>query len=433
MKKLLFSSVLALSSLVFAEHSIELFDGYKLRLGVDERARWEFFDRTVPSPEGHSGPANQYLRLRTRAWMALDMTDALTLNLRMANRVHFVSSSPADPNNQGTSTWKFPDEFYVDALNAVIKPDENLTITIGRQAFSFGNGMIIADPTPFDQGRSAYTDGLLVKYAGEADDISIFVTYDTWKDHNVFLNDQNRPLRSGDIFTAGVYWTHKFSDLLNLDAYYLFNDVNDRHPYSAERNHPADCNDSLHTAGMRAFGKTEELIDYSLEMAGQFGRNPRHKDNCGKMADARLNLHLPYLTESKPVFGLEYTYFSGDKTDSGRNEGWSPLLSQAPLWGEELMAIMLNGNWTNLHLYKASLSAAPLENFKAGISMTECFTDETNGHGGHHLGLLASTNLVYKYNENLSFAFQLSHFSAGNVFDNGHDSIWGRFETVISF
>lgn len=433
MKRFSYALILLFGSLLFAEYSVELTDDYHLRLGADNRARWEFFDRTVPAPNGHSGPANQYLRLRTRAWIAFDMADTLTLNLRLSNRVHFVSSSPANPNNQGTSTWKFPDEVYVDALNAVYKPNDNITLTIGRQMLSFGNGMIVADPTPFDQGRSAYTDGIAFKYSDDNNVISLFSTYDTWKDHNVLLNDQNRALRSGDVFTTGVYWTHSCNQFLNFDAYYFFNDVNDRHPETAERNHPANCSDSLHTIGVRGFGKTDELCDYSLELAGQFGRNAEHHANSGKMADARFNLHLPWLTDINPVFGQEYTYFSGDKDNTHRNEGWVPLLAQAPLWGEELLAIMLNGNWTNLHLCKASLDITPIENVKTGISLTECYTDESKGHGGHHMGLLTSGNLGYKFNKNLSFNFQLSYFSAGNVYDNGHNSVWGRFETVISF
>lgn len=437
MKKFFLASAILLCGILFAEYSIDLSEGYKLRLGGDERARWEFFDRTVPSPNGNpqgNYPANQYLRLRTRVWAAIDIENELTFNVRLANRTHFVSSSPSDPNNQGTSTWKFPDETYVDALNAVYKPNDAFTITLGRQFLTFGNGMIFSDPTPFDQGRSAYTDGLSAQYKDEQNTLTLFVTYDTWKDHNVFLNDQNRILRSGDVFTSGIYWTYTYTDALKWDAYYIFNDVEDRNPNTAERNHPADCSTSLHTYGIRIFGQPIELIDYSAELAAQGGRNADGYANQGKMADARLNVHIPYMTEMKPVFGLEYTHFSGDKAGTKNSEGWNPLLAQSPLWGEELLPIMFNGNWTNLNLFRASLNAEPINNLKAGIAVTDCYVDEpNNGSGPHHLGLLLSANINYKYNEHLAFAFQLSRFNASECFNNGHDSIWGRFETTITF
>lgn len=428
--------LLMLCGLLSAEYSLKLSDDFTLRLGADNRSRWEFFDRAVPSPDlsGEPHPANQYLRLRTRAWLALDVQDTFTFNLRLGNRTHFVSSSPADPNNQGTSTWKFPDETYVDALNIVFKLDDDITFTLGRQAMSFGNGMIFADPTPFDQGRSAYTDGLRIDYQKDQDKLSLFVTYDPWKDYSVFINDQNRRLRSGDVFTAGLYWTHTMSDSFSFDAYYLFNDVNDRQPLTAERNHPADCSTSLHTAGLRAFGHPSSLFDYSVELAAQGGRDSEANACEGKMADGRLNFNLPFLEDFSPVLGFEYTHFSGDKTGTGDNEGWNPLLAQAPCWGEELLPIMLNGNWTNLDLFKVALKIQPLPQLKADLSFTDCYldrTDKTTEH--HHLGELISTNLSYKLNDNLSFAFQLSKFFAGNSFSRGHNGIWGRFETTLSF
>ncbi len=425
----------------FAEYSISLSDDCNLRVGADMRTRWEFFDRTVVTPDAadKTHPANQYLRIRTRAWMAFDVGEALTLNARFANRVHFVASSSSKPNNTGAATWKFPDEVYVDALNAVYRffdkdAEQQLTLTVGRQSFSFGNGLIISDPTPFDQGRSAYTDGLRLEYADDASKVSLFVTYDSWKDRNVFINDCNRRLRSGDVFTAGIYGTRKVSDELNFDVYYIFNDVKDRQPWEAERNHPADANASIHTFGARLFGTLCQAADYSLEAAQQGGRNAVGGANNGHLIDARVGFHLPFLEDINPILKFEFTQFSGDKESSRRNEGKIPLPSQAPLWGDELLPIMFNGNWTNLNLYRTALETTPFTNTTVSLAATGCHTDRGTGSGdGRHIGTLLSAPAGYKFNSHLSFLAQLSHFVAANAFVNGHDSFWGRLEVTLSF
>lgn len=427
-----------------AEANVKLDDDLTLKLGADVRARWEGFDGEVVNPDVNTGDT-QYLRVRTRVWAALDLAELMTLNIRLGNRIHHVSTSPADPNNRDGATWEFPDEVYLDQLNVVFHKlgIEGLSLTLGRQQLGFGNGMIWADPTPFDQGRSAYTDGVSLKYKTETDSITGFITYDTWKDRLVFINDQNRRLRSGDVFSAGTYWTHHFRQEFNIDLYYIFQDVDDRHPLQAERCHNADASTSLHTVGIRLFGSPLDWLDYSLEAAQQAGRDAEGDDNKGKMLDARLNFHLSelMLASMKPVLGFEYTHFSGDKPGTDDQEGWNPLMSQCPLWQEELIPILLNGNWTNLNLFKSDLSVKPLDNLRFTLGATGLFADEpdaVNGNftstgSGNFLGWLVSTSGSYKFSERMSFLAQLSRFSPGDYFGNGHGSYWGRFEILLTF
>ncbi len=385
----------------------------------------------------------QYLRVRTRAWMALDLADSLTLNLRLVNRIHKVSSSFSDPNDQGTSTWKFPDEVIIDNFNIVLKDflSEGFSLTLGRQSLAFGNGLIISEGTPFDQGRSVYMDGLSLRYQDEVDKVTVFFFYDEWKDRTVFINDQNRRLRVGDTFTAGAYWTHVFSPAWNLDLYYVFNDVDDKHPTVADRYHDADCSTSLHTAGGRLFGRFQEDWEYSLEMAKQGGRNAQGGRNEGWLLDARLKYYLSESLPWDPSLGCNYTHYSGDKPGSRHNEGWNSLLSQAPLWQEELIPILINGNWTNLNIFRGDLTLNPLDKLRVVLASTAYYADEpdavigaqTRSGSGNYMGLLLSACASYKLNEHFNFVFQFSRFNPGDYYTNGHHSNWGRFEITATF
>ena len=434
------------AGMAYAELKLSLTDDIQMRVGGDMRARWEFFDRTVISPDGmgKNHPAYQYLRVRTRLWTAFDVAEDVTFNIRLANRVHKVSSSPANPNDQDAATWEFPDEWYLDDCNVEIRNFlmEGLSLKIGRQSLTLGNGMILSDPTPFDQGRSAFTDGVVVTYKGEKDKLTILATYDTWKDGTVFINDRNRRLRSADIFTLATYWTHTVNEAFQFDLYYFYNDADDTHPYEAERCHAPDESTSLHTFGARLFGKPAECFDYSLEAACQGGRSANGGRNEGKMVDARLNFHLPDGSLGiAPVLGLEYTHFSGDKPGSRNHEGWNPILSQCPLWTEELIPILFNGNWTNMNLFRGSFALKPMEKLRCELAVTGYYADEPNASfgtltrtgNGNFMGLLLAATVDYACHENLSFRVQLSRFNPGDYFANGHDSIWGRFEATLRF
>ena len=430
-RSLLVFGLLALSA--FAEVSLQLTDDLKLRLSGDVRARYEGFDWSVINPDvpRNGAHTNEYFRVRTRLGAALDLGEDFTINLRLANRFHYVTTSPAPDNNNGSSTWEFPDEVYLDDANVVFKNllDGCLTLTVGRQSLMLGNGLLVSEGTPFDQGRSVYFDGVTARFKDDTETVTAFVFYDNWKDRYVFINDKNRSLRSGDTFTAGLYWTHAFCENLNLDTYYMFNDVDDRHPLFAERGYVADSSASVHTAGMRLFGSVPEWFRYSVEAANQFGRDADGAHLGGTMADARLDLLMAEQAILKPILGFELTHFSGDDTDGHRNRRWNPVLTQCPLWGEELLPIMLNGMWSNLNFASTRLACSPTEKSFLTLYLMDFYADERSGNvgdnactgEGHHVGLLIGANAGYNFSKNLSCMAWISHFMPGDFYQNGHD------------
>ena len=440
-------SIVLWTSAIMAEFKLEMpkdDSSFCLRVGGDLRARYEGYTANVAQPDADKAGrhATEYLRVRTRVWTALDFGEDITLNLRLTNRVHKVTTSPNRKNNNGTSTWEFPDETVLDSANVVFRNlvDGRLELTIGRQDFSLGNGLIFSEGTPFDQGRTQYCDGAVAKYKDGKEEVRVFSFYDSWKDRFVGINDRNRRLRSGNIFTAGFQWTHDFCDALKGDAYYVFQDVDDKQPLEAERGHYADSSASIHTVGLRAFGKPSEWFDYSLEAAHQAGRDCDDELLDAWMADARVNFHLADESKLKPVLTLNFTHFSGDDQDSRRNEGWIPLMSQCPLWGEELVPIMLNGYWSNINSMRCAFAISPIERLKFTVSVTEYLADEKDaripvqGTGdGRRFGTLLNVAASYKFTDTFSVQGQFSHFIAGNYFANGHDSNWGRLELTQVF
>lgn len=444
MRRSFFLALVLWAVCAFAEYKIDLGDNLALRTGADIRSRYEGFTVNAPRPDNDKDGRHdtEYLRIRTRVWGALDFGEDITLNLRLCNRFHSVTTSPDRKNNNGKSTWEFTDEVTFDRANVVLRNllDGKLQLTLGRQDFALGKGLIFSEGTPFDQGRTVFSDGISAKFTDGAETVTVFSFFDRWKDGCVCINDRNRRLRSGDVFTVGAQWTHEFCAAVKLDAYYIFQNVDDMHPYEAERAHKPDCSGNIHTFGVRAFGKAADFIDYSVEMAHQAGRDDEHSVINANMMDARADFHLADESPFKPVFTLDFTHFSGDDPKTRQNEGWCPLMAQCPLWGEELMPIMLNGNWSNINSLRAAFSFAPIEKLTLALSSTEYLADEKNarlpvrGTGdGSRFGYLFNATATYKHNEHFSCQAQFSHFIAGNYFSNGHDSNWARIEITLTF
>ena len=121
----------------------------------------------------------------------------------------------------------------------------------------------------------------------------------------------------------------------------------------------------IHTMGIRFFGPVTDALDYSFEYARQYGEADRTADLTGSMMDGRLTYKFPENTTFKPTLMLQYVRFSGDDPSSADEvEGWDPIFASYPIWGDDMLPIMLNANWTNLSAYRTEL----------GLTLNECVT-----------------------------------------------------------
>ena len=105
-KKVLTMLVMCLAAVAMAEYTIDLKDDMKIRLGGDIRARYEGYTFNVAAPDVDKAGrhSTEYFRIRTRLWGAFDFGEDVTFNLRLANRFHYVTTSPNRNNNNGMST-----------------------------------------------------------------------------------------------------------------------------------------------------------------------------------------------------------------------------------------------------------------------------------------------------------------------------------------
>lgn len=452
--------VMATTGLARAGYTWEYAEGKKCAFGADMRLRLTHWDRDLLTPGLDFGATQgneiEYLRVRTRVWGCFDINEDTQLMLRLGNRIHEVSSSLADPNNvydgSETSNWAFPDEVYIDNLYLDMKNvmDSDWSLRLGRQDVMLGNGMVVLEGTPYDQGRSIYFDGAVATYKTECDTVKLLALYNEYKDRAVFVNDQERRLRRGDIGVLGAYWTHRINDSMNTDLYYIFADITDDatdlgesgETGAAQRMHGPDENVNLHIVGARLFGNPSAAMSYSLEAAQQMGRaemadNDAHLE--GQMLDARVTMKASEGTKMSPSLLLQYTYFSGDNPDTADDiEGWHPAFAEYPIFREELTAIYNNGNWTNLNQARAllTLKVRDAESFPMTLSTGYAYltAEKADGTGeGKELGHLVSAFLDIGVSKNVKVSLEAAHFDPSGYFDNGSAAEWLRCQTVLTF
>jgi hypothetical protein len=429
--------------------------------GADVRLRLTHFDRNAISPDwgllpsSSQGPALEYMRMRERVWACFNFKDIGCFNVRLVNRWQHFSSNIGDNNRRDGTTWRFPDEVIIDQFNFELENflQTGWSLTLGRQDFILGNGMVVLEGTPYDQGRTIYFDGISARRNWEKDSLTLFAFYSDYKDRFTLLNDQNRRLRRGDTLLAGVDWVHRFSPCLNTDLYYLHVDIDDDRETAAEsdaseRNHPADENAVLDVFGARVFGSYGPQVSYSFELAKEIGERAESADFSGMMADARLTLTAKEGTPLAPSLLLEFTHFSGDdQSSTDEFEGWHPLFAEYPIWREELLPILFNGNWTNLSQYRTELRLRLYDSEKIGVAFRGAFAylkaDESTtplvnapgaGGFGDHMGNLYSAFLdVALKQQNIVVSLEGAEFKPGDYWADGHAAEWLRLQIVYTY
>jgi hypothetical protein len=451
MKRVVFGVIVAAvtASMCLAEYKFEYTEGKECRIGGDIRVRLTHWDRDVVFPNGgpEPGPAVEYLRVRERLYGCFELDETTELQLRLVNRWHHFSSHFFEPNNQAApydpvglsgNTWNFPDEVILDRafLDFQDVMDSDWSLRLGRQDVVLGNGLVVLEGTPYDQGRTIYFDGAVATYKTEEHTLRLMALYNNYKDTFTLINDQNRRLRRADTFVTGAYYTRPLNECHSVDLYYLYANLDDDRDTTAERGHPANENWELHIVGGRVFGELSPQVAYSVEAAQQMGEYMDAADLNGRMVDARLTLKAADGTAMDPVLGLELTYMSGDDLNSADEvEGWHPAFAEYPIWREELLPIMTNGNWTNLNQLRSELKLALSERVSftgAGAALVADYGENNTG-GGDNIGYLLSAFLDVKVTDELKVALEAAEFRPGNNFADGHSCEWLRFQAVYTF
>jgi len=340
-----------------------------------------------------------------------------------------------------------------------------LTVTVGRQVFNYGNGLILGDGGVNNQStgnleyiaqdlteRTAY-DG--VKATLDYKPLSIDMFY--FKNNQILLNgNPNSGKSSSDVY--GTDATYQLSDPFNtlLDAY-LFTRFNGDNNLTAQGAATATTHhgDTMYVPGLRVSTNPVKGLNVQGEVAWQAGNHPVNLTGNGgnTQADERRNAmaaqflasySLPVLDKYKPTVNASYTYVSGDKNIANpyasKYTAWDPFNENQgsgtiyntlfPLSNMEILAIgatvnpledvTVGATWSGLWAADSYSTTNPLALYQPDggtATITPATKNKAKG-----LGNEADINLTYNYTEDVTFGVSVGWYVPGSVFTSNNSN-----------
>jgi len=320
---------------------------------------------------------------------------------------------------------------------------EGRTFRIGRQdfLFTYGEGFVILDGTPYDGSRTVYFNAAKATYHfNQENSLDFIFIYNRSEDEYLpVINNLERQLNTSDEKAFVLYGKLKLTEKLSLEPYYI---------YKSEDAYKTVPKLELNTVGMR---KIYSFAPWRLrgELAYQFGK---YEDNDHRNGVGGYVYLTRFFKDKKfsPSFDFGFAYLSGEKPENGKNEGWDPLFSRWP-WISELylFAYPIEAGepayWINLQLWRAvlNLNLSKKTNLsicynylRANESLDSLNTPTFSPFGtGKERGHMPQIILKHKFNKNISGHLWCEYFIPGDFYasNNQDPALFLRWQMVFKF
>jgi hypothetical protein len=349
-----------------------------------------------------------------------------------------------------------------------------LTLTIGRQVFNYGNGLVMGDGGVNNQAagnlqyiaqdltmRTAY-DG--VKAVLDYKPLTIDMFY--FKNNQLVLNgsSEDQQKQSSDVFgfNGNYQLSDPWSTVFEGYVFSRFNGNEDQTGPLGAASATTTKGDTLFVPGLRASTNPVKGLNFQGEVAWQVGDHPVINTIGGQpwqsaehrramAAQVMASYALPVMDKYKPTVNASWTYVSGDK-DGNRNYGTVPFKSAKyytawdPFNENQGAGTIYNTLFplSNMDIITAGGSMSPLEDVTASFTWSGLWAavpySSTNPlvlfqpDGGatginpqtkgkrRGLGNEYDVNLTYNYTEDVTFGLSLGWFVPGSVFTTNNNN-----------
>jgi hypothetical protein len=404
---------------------------------------------------------------QTRVRIDADLTDNVSATVRLINEtVWGLSANDIVPSGmKGVDL----DLAYVTLREFLYSP---LTVTVGRQEFFFGNGLIIGG------GPNNSTSG---NFKGLANDLSLIdandgvkavldykpltLTMFYFKNSIYNLSGAYEADAHGDSDVYGLNANYQLGDAYNTVVEgYMFGRINGKSidadfetvsgsTYTASG---TDKNDTLFVPGLRVSTNPVKGLNIQGEAAVQMGNKPvglvngtnygqetEHRD--AMIAQLMGTYSLPVLEKYKPTLNASYTFVSGDKNGFANDNAstaksakvysaWDPMF-EAQGGGTIYNSLF---NLTDMNIVALGGSISPLQDVTAAFTWSDLWAAQrfgtynplemlqpdsasvtafvpTGADKKRNLGNESDVNVNYAYTEDVSFGLSLGWYVPGDA------------------
>jgi hypothetical protein len=393
---------------------------------------------------------------QTRLRVDADLSDNVSTTVGLINERAW-NAETGTGGNQDTNV-----ELYLASVTMRELLYSPLTVTVGRQVFNYGNGLIMGDG-----GVNNLATGNL---ATVAQDLTLRTAYDGVKavldykpltiDMFYFKNSQlqtnGNPQSynsSSDVY--GYNANYQLSDPWStVVEQYTFARLNGNSSVTANTT-TSDKGDTLYVPGLRASTNPIKGLNVQGELAWQLGQHPigatagtTEAERRSAMAAQFLATYsLPVLDKYKPTVNASYTYVSGDK-NGGVNynqdavksakvySAWDPFNeiqgsgtiynTLFPLSNMSILSAGASMNpledvtaaftWSGLWAADAYSAQNPLALYQPDGGTTQITPAASAGNKKTTLGNEYDVNFTYNYTEDVTFGASLGWYVPGDAF-----------------
>ncbi|MBF0570324.1 MAG: alginate export family protein [Candidatus Omnitrophica bacterium] len=396
---------------------------------------------------------------QTRLRVDADLTDHVSTTVGLINERAWNAEGSGDTNVQ----------LYLASITLRELLYSPLTVTVGRQVFNYGNGLILGDGGAVNQGTGSLQN--------IAQDLTLRTAYDGVKatldykpltiDLIYFKNGQTTNSIQGvysqngansDVY--GLNANYQLSDPYNtvLETY-LFTRINGntivpQGPVVSSVTTPADKGDTLYVPGLRASTNPVKGLNIQGELAWQLGNHPvtvgssqeaEHRDAMA--AQVLASYSLPVLEKYKPTVNASYTYVSGDKNSAENYHDNAVKSAKYYSAWDEFNTIQGAGTiyrsifpLSNQNIVALGASISPLQDVTAAVTWSGLWAADPYGnqnllalyqpdggataigpatkHDAYSLGNETDVNLTYNYTEDVTFGVNVGWYVPGTVLSN---------------
>jgi len=414
-----------------------------LSWGADARLREVYAPNLITLDKETNGHDWHYQRYRTRIWTRftpsksgiglLEPLDGVAVNVRLVYEpINFCK-----PNGTEHPTRN---EVIFDKLNVEWAKPFGLPVTVkaGRQDIILGNGWLVLDGTPLDDSRTIFFDAVratidIEDWKTQLDAIFISQRGESADYWLPAMNDQDFHNAEQNERGAILYATNKSLENTTLEGYFIY-----KHDNAIQ---PTGRNGDVYTIGARAAGIINEQMQYSAEVAHQFGNR-----NSVAVAAWGVNSELTYALAECPwgsKFSLAYEFLSGNDPGTPTNEGfetpWGRWARFSELYVYSIIPeIGRPAEVTNLHRVAFGWGGKPAKKVDLLAKYQLLFRDESQAGagatgGGCFRGQLLAGIVKYQINPHVSTHVVAELFFPGSFYTEARNDVAGFFRYEVAF
>ncbi|MBF0510895.1 MAG: alginate export family protein [Candidatus Omnitrophica bacterium] len=403
---------------------------------------------------------------QTRLRVDADLTDNVSTAVGLINERVWNAENNSDANTNYANDTNV--QLYLATVTLREFLYSPLTVTVGRQAFIYGNGLVLGNgPASQGSGPLQYVAQDLNLRAAN-DGVKVVLDYKPLTIDLIYFKSQQSVqsirglagLRSGQSSSVyGYNLNYQLNDAWNtVVEQYLFSSIigkgclNNCDSIGIAGENKGN---KLYVPGLRASTNPIKGLNIQGELAFQAGDQNVKQNNKvaaepvrAMAAQVMASYSLPILTKYKPTLNMSYTYLSGDKRqyenysasgdkDAKHFTAWSPLegsIGSGTIYGTLYPM-------SNLNILSGGASVSPLEDVTASFTWSNLWAADsyntnnpllifqpnegtgvlnpaTKTTGERGLGNEYDVNVKYNYTEDVSFGVTVGWYVPGDALSN---------------